>query len=384
MMLYSKFQPLPSPSYVFSVDELKTHVRRVRAAFSGMRILYAMKANPFLTGALKDEVNGFEVCSPGEERICESAGIPGEKLVLSGVNKEKADFTRIISRYKAQPTYTAESMQQAAMLEEIASERGLTLRVLIRVTSGNQFGMDADTVIRLIRSRSRYPHLSFAGLQYFSGTQKKLDATLSEIDWMDALFKKLSFEYGYEAEEFEFGPGLYVPYFEGEADKRIESMLHIRDRLKAMRFSGRISLEMGRFLAADCGYYLTRIADIKTNDGTTYCIVDGGIHQVNYYGQMMAMKVPHILKKSGGQEQECMICGSLCTTADVLVRKVKLPDPQVGDLLVFTGTGAYSVTEGISLFLSRDLPRVFLREGDRMTEVRERIETARWNHGTTD
>ena len=139
---------------------------------------------------------------------------------------------------------------------------------------------------------------------------------------------------------------------------------------------------MGRFLAAGCGYYLTRIADCKTNSGQNYCIVDGGIHQLNYYGQTMAMKLPfirHLPQSPAGDGKgpsSCTVCGSLCTTADVIVKQLPLIHPQPGDLLVFEKTGAYSVTEGISLFLSRSLPPVLLYSRQRgMLQAREAYPT---------
>jgi diaminopimelate decarboxylase len=174
----------------------------------------------------------------------------------------------------------------------------------------------------------------------------------------------------------------------------------------SMNFKGRISLEMGRYIAASCGSYITKIMDMKRNHGTNYLICDGGIHQVNYYGQMMAMKLPYMLAKGGevplpesapagrrtasrgtardeaasGRELYD-ICGSLCTINDVLVKEVPLQHPEVDDILVFMNVGAYSVTEGISLFLSRDLPRVYRKCGDTLTLLRDKIQTEDFNYG---
>jgi diaminopimelate decarboxylase len=111
--------------------------------------------------------------------------------------------------------------------------------------------------------------------------------------------------------------------------------------------------------------------DIKCNCGTHYAVLDGGIHQINYDGQIMGMKIPELrlLPSSKGEEQSDLqiephldwtLCGSLCTHNDILIRKVSLPELQIGDVLAFCRAGAYSVTEGMALFLSRELPRVFL------------------------
>lgn len=110
---------------------------------------------------------------------------------------------------------------------------------------------------------------------------------------------------------------------------------------------------------------------------------------MNYFGQMMGMKLPRMqqLHRDGEETpgpERWTVCGSLCTTADVLVRDCPLPGLRIGDILVFERTGAYSMTEGISLFLSRDLPAVYLYEGGRLKELRKKINTEDWNCGRTD
>ena len=88
------------------------------------------------------------------------------------------------------------------------------------------------------------------------------------------------------------------------------------------------------------------------------------MHQITYYGQMMAMKIPHyrqIKKEKGnGQIIQCHVSGSLCTINDNLVKALPLENPQIGDILEFQRVGAYAMCEGISLFLSRDLPSIYL------------------------
>ena len=78
--------------------------------------------------------------------------------------------------------------------------------------------------------------------------------------------------------------------------------------------------------------------------------------------------------------QEYCLCGSLCTTADVIVRAALLKDPKPGDLLVFRNTGAYSVTESNALFLSRNLPKVVMAKEGRSWMERENFGTYGLNH----
>ena len=69
------------------------------------------------------------------------------------------------------------------------------------------------------------------------------------------------------------------------------------------------------------------------------------------------------------------IAGSLCTTADIVLRKLTLTSPRIGDLLVFSDIGAYSVTEGIYLFLSHPLPAVVMFDGKKYSILRKPQET---------
>ena len=81
-----EFWNYQTPFYIFDTDVLAERIRKIRSVIgSRAEVCYAMKANPFLTGALTQLTDSFEVCSPGEFRICERAGVPMEKIIMSGV-----------------------------------------------------------------------------------------------------------------------------------------------------------------------------------------------------------------------------------------------------------------------------------------------------------
>lgn len=388
-----------TPFYVFDIDGVCERADFLKSILGNrVELCYAMKANPFLIEPLSEHVDSFEVCSPGEFHICERSKIPRERIVLSGVYKNRADMQYVLDRYQEAGLFTIESEQHLQILAEEAKCRNLKLRVLLRVTSGNQFGMDPDLIKKIICDREKYPQFDFAGIQWYSGTQKKEKKMTGELEKLDNLLYELKENYGYEAEILEYGPGFSVSYFENEILEQEEErqaekdlLLRFRECLDSMQFQGKIVLEMGRFLAAYCGYFVTKIVDQKRNLGQNYCIVDGGIHHLNYYGQMMAMKIPRFYheKKNPAKEQPVEdsattepwnICGSLCTVSDVIVKQLPLENAEIGDTIVFERTGAYSVTEGIYLFLSRDLPQIFFwsKEGG-LKQVREALATNEWN-----
>lgn len=389
-MIAHAVQEYGTPSYVFDIDVFQNRIQTIQEVLGPqIQLCYAMKANPFLIQATVDKSVRLEVCSPGEFAICDRNQIPAEQLVLSGVYKEQAEIEKILEKYGAAGIHTIESEHQFEMLASVAEKRGLKLCVLLRLTSGNQFGLDEEVLKTIVKNRADYPGVQILGVQYYSGTQKKKAEILTrEIVRLDRLLLELKELYGYEAKELEYGPGLYVPYFVTEGGENNEELFQLKEQLMQMQFDGRITLEMGRYMAASCGTYLTKVVDEKENAGVHYAIVDGGIHHLNYFGQTMAMKLPYFKQLNGenfeekvdGGENLTTVCGSLCTVSDVLVKKMPLYGEIMGDVLAFENTGAYSVTEGIYLFLSRAFPKViFATEENGLELVRDTVQSHCFN-----
>lgn len=363
-----------TPMYLFDLDVLRARMEAVRGVLGdAVRLCYSMKANPFLVRSMLPLVETLEVCSPGELEICAACGVAPERVLLSGVCKTPQDIEEALAF--SVTTYTAESMLQVQELERQAAARGLRLSVLPRVAAGSQFGMDEEDFIRLLRARARYPHLDFCGLHYFTGTQhKKPELQRRELERVFQLLTRAKEEGGVSLRRVEYGPGLAVPYFAAESFAQPMALLEaLAPALQRLAQQVELTVEMGRFFTASCGSYLTRIVDVKRSGEASYVFVDGGIHHVNYYGQTMAMQVPVMRHfDADGTEKEAeanaksdtaqryTLCGSLCTLADVLVRRAAFTNPAVGDILLLCHLGAYAVTESPYLFLSRRLPAIVL------------------------
>lgn len=384
-----------TPSYVFDADAFLDRARSFVRIFSDsskkVRINYCMKANPFLAEASLAFTDRIEVCSFGEFLITEKLGIPAEKLLISGVLKKEEDIDRIVRSCRDKALYTAESPAQLSSLEKAARKYGLILNVYLRLTSGNQFGMDEETILTILKNFDSYPDLTFYGIHYFSGTQKhRFRIHEREIKKLDLFIQRLESETGRKVLHLEYGTGFGVPYFidqkeDATSEEYLKSFLAL---LNGMEYSGQISLEMGRALAFDCGYYLTEIRDRKTSGEKTYVITDGGIHQLNYDGQLRGMYQPFMDLIRGGNidridaegGQKYTVCGSLCTANDILAADLFSQELMTGDILVFERIGAYSFYEGMQLFLSHELPAVALYSREEgLRPARKRMETCSLN-----
>ena len=363
-----------TPLYLFDEDAAEARMRAcLDIVGPSVRLCYSIKANPFLIPAMLRCVPLLEVCSPGEPEICAALGVVPEKILFSGVNKTARDIDRALEL--GVRSFTCESLLHVQLLEKAAGARGLTLPVLLRLTAGSQFGMDEADLRFVLAHRSDTPHLEIEGIHYFSGTQqKRLQGQRKELAMLSELIEDLRRTLSYTVRKVEYGAGLYFPYFEGEAcDDTLSPLRELAPDLRLLAGRCELTVEMGRFFASPCGVYLTRVDDIKLNRGANIAILDGGMHHVNYYGGSMGMRVPHIDNlTSDGEARDWMLCGSLCTTADVLVRSAHLP-LKTGDILAFRNTGAYSVTEAPGLFLSRDLPRVAALHAQQTRLLRETV-----------
>lgn len=360
-----------TPAFIFDADEFGRRAKNVKSAIGGASLCYSIKANPFLLACLPEEIDRVEVCSPGEMAICRRVGVDPSTVVYSGVNKGSEDIAEAIE-YGAE-LLTAESLRQLGLINAAALAAGKRVRVALRLTSGNQFGMDSEALKRAVAEKGSYEGVDIVAIHYYSGTQKKKLAVVEkELAELEELAEELEKRFGLSGISLEYGPGLPADYFGDDPEGRDMAVLAEAGAMIAAVAARRsVTVEFGRFLASPCGTYLTAAADIKNNNGENFVICDGGINHLKYYGQTMAMQTPPItlLGDHGEKTEDYTLCGSLCTTADILVRKVTLPALSVGDVLAFGRCGAYSVTEGIGLFLSRQLPRIVLhseRGGNRL------------------
>lgn len=384
-----------TPSYVFDFEEVRNRAGAIKRilnseATSPIRLCFSIKANPFLIPALIDTVDYFEVCSPGELSICKDYHVPSGKIIYSGVHKEIEDIREAIcyepdykGGYLPVALITAESLRHYEMIKQVASSEQVPVKLLLRLSSKSQFGMSMEDIETIICSASSEHWLEITGLHYFAGTQRaKLKHQKEELLELKESFSMLREKYAIPLSHFEYGPGLPYPYFFGDDfSDTLAPVKELAPALWEVSAYSELTIEMGRFIASSCGTYLTSVCDLKSSYDHNWCILDGGINHVNFIGQMMGLKCPkcRILKTDGSAvdidfenpSKKWTMCGSLCSTNDVLIRDFPGGELNIGDVLAIENIGAYSVTEGIYLFLSRDMPSIIVHDKDTVSLVRE-------------
>lgn len=372
----------PTPFYVFDFQVLRDRIEYIKNSLpEKIDLCYAVKANTFIIGEAEKYVKRLEVCSEGEFEICESLNVPMEKIVLSGVYKTPEFIERVIKQYDNLGIYTIESMTQYRLLKELSEKYDRKIDVLVRLNSKNQFGVTENDFREILEEKA--PLMNIRGIQYFSTTQKSSFKKIKrEFDYLKDLIEKIENNFSITVEELEYGTGSPVCYFKEESFDEEEYFKTFSEMLSVFPSNLKITLEMGRSIAASCGTYYSKVVDKKSNKAGNFAIIDGGMNHLVYFGQSMAMKHPHFEVYPPRNEENTLdwnICGSLCTVNDIVVKALPVANLDEGDVLIFKNTGAYCMCEGISLFLSRELPGVVIADNDKSQLVRNHFKTSELN-----
>lgn len=387
-VLYGIAEKIGTPSYVFDKYTFSQRALETKKLVGdNITICYSIKANPFLIDSYYEPTTlfeKFEVCSIGELRICARCGIPAQMILFSGVNKNAEELEEAFS-YGVR-LFTVESFNHLKYISQIGESHEEVLPVLIRISADSQFGMDENDVKAIIKDREQYRYIDIVGIHYFTGTQKKgYNIISNELLYLKEFCETVRKTYDFEIRNVEYGLGLDVEYFEDQKPGA-NSVDAILSELKTLSSITKLTIEMGRYFAGTCGYYFTKIIDCKTNNGTNYAIVDGGMNQLHYDGQVRSMKVPlhtHVnmfKNNSTTSIKNWTICGSICSTEDIICRDVKFDNLTENDILVFRNCGAYSFMEAMSTFLSREMPQIWASsEGAELELLRDFLYTDIFN-----
>nr|MBA3302994.1 diaminopimelate decarboxylase [Acidimicrobiia bacterium] len=364
---------------------LRARCREAVAAF-GDGVAYATKA--FLCRAMArlahDEGLPLDVATGGELHLALVAGVPAERLVLHGNNKDDAELAR--SREVGVGRTVVDSFDELDRLEALHAADGRVPQVLVRVTPGveahtheyvrtgqddSKFGFTLSTgaaaaaVERAAASRS----VELVGIHFHIGSQVFVaDFFRQAIDVIAPWFSALGLP------ELSIGGGVGVAYVEGEAAPTItEWGASVQAACAEAGITARVTGEPGRSIAAAAAVTVYTVGTIKDLPGIrTYVAVDGGMSdnpRPVLYGSGYETFLPRAVDAE--RDLTVTLVGKHCESGDLLVRAARVPtDISVGDLLVTPVTGAYGHSMGSNynkvlrpavLFVADGQPRLVVR-----------------------
>ncbi|TGN66748.1 pyridoxal-dependent decarboxylase, exosortase A system-associated [Nocardioides eburneiflavus] len=370
-----------TPFFAYDRELLTQRVARLRAAMpDDLEISYAVKANPMpaLVQHLSRVVDSLDVASGAEMRLALDTPTPPGMVSFAGPGKSVAELSQAVA---AGVVVEVESPLEVDRITAIGEETGIRPVVALRLNpdfevkgsgmrmggGAQQFGVDVEEAPRLLKEMEARG-LDLRGFHVFAGSQNLHADILAEAQRRTVdLVLRMADEMTGEPTYVNLGGGLGIPYYEkdraldlGAVGDNLEQLMRtlVRPRLPGAR----VLLELGRYIVGEAGVYVTRVVDRKESRGTTFLVVDGGMHHQlaasGNFGQVIRRNYPIAVGTRMDQDgdETVQVVGCLCTPLDLLGDKVRLPRGEVGDLVVLFQAGAYGHTASPTAFLSHPVP----------------------------
>jgi len=386
-----------TPLYVYDGDVLAATITGLRKALHpALEVFYSLKANPNVSvfAALADHGARAEVSSIVELRTVLMAGAKPENIIFLGPGKSERELRACLET--GIHAIVCESFDELDDIERLACELGKRQRVILRINptcaiSGSrltmggkprQFGIDEAQVLAARERIAAYRHADVAGIQVYMGT-RILDADVIGKNTRYALdlAERVAEETGIRLDTVDIGGGLGVAYFDGEDDLDAEAVATeinpMLDKFHGAHPETRLIMESGRFLAGRAGTYVLGVRYIKESLGERFAIADGGTHHhmaAVGIGSFVKRNFPAVLlsERETTGESSWNVTGPLCTPNDTLLKGIKLPDLEPGDLVGVLNSGAYGPSASPGLFLSHGFPAEVMVAGGKPYLVRSR------------
>lgn len=365
------------PLFAYKVSVARERWLRLRQLLpERVRLAYAVKANPGLPllQCFAGLDSSFDCASAGELERLVQLGVSGQRILFAGPGKSDRD---IAAAMQAGARLQVDSLEDMARIHHlVGTQDGDPVEVNLRVnplhllqehrsiiggTGPSAFGVDEEVLPEFLEQARRYTNVRLAGLHMFTASNE-LDhrKLLNRHETAFKVARKLQETHGINLNCLDLGGGLGIPYAASESELLVSDFAAGLEALLSANtwFSGELVLEPGRWLAATCGVYLTRVIRIKHSRGQRFVIVQEGINHLLrplLTGQpfpVQALDVPH----EALPVHESVLAGPLCTALDRL-GTVLLPELDSGSVLMFGQVGAYGRTEAMNDFLCREAPR---------------------------
>ena len=383
-------QTYGTPFYLYNGEMIVEQVRRVREAV-GVEVSYSVKANPNLAVCqliAREGRAGGEVASSGELVVARAAGFAPEDIVFAGPGKTDEELGRAVE--EGIFAVNVESLNEIDRLAAIAERLGRRIGVGLRINPAaqlmgsqmrmggtiGQFGLDQADLDEAVRETLSHPHLILRGIHVYTATQVfEVEALLEHCRNIFEIALDAANMAGQPLTMIDFGGGFGVPYFEkmaefdldrfGEGFRELLAFYRLDPRLSGCRFI----FELGRYLVAEAGIYVTRVVDVKQMRGKTFAVTDGGMNHhltaTGNMGQVFRKSYPLLNLSRAGREEAVAVAGPCCTPLDVFGTNIPLAEPEVGDLIGVFYSGAYGFSASNLGFLSHPAPaEVLLWRGE--------------------
>lgn len=379
-----------TPLYIYSEATLLRHFRLFDDALSGMDhlVCFAMKSNSnqAVLKVLADAGAGMDVVSGGEYARARAAGVPGDRIVFSGVGKTEAEMRQALEGGIRQ--FNLESEPEMALLSGVAESMGKVAPVTIRINpdvdarthekiatgkSENKFGIPISRASAVFAEAAALPGLDVVGIDVHIGSQ------LVELEPFEQAYAKVADlthrlrSEGHDIRRLDLGGGLGIPYTRSNEVPPLPQDYGDMIRRTLGDLGCEIEIEPGRLIAGNAGILVSDVIYVKSGEGRDFLILDAAMNDLvrpSMYGAYHDI-IPLNEPPADAAMQPYDIVGPVCETGDTFARQRDMPPLSSGDLVAFRSAGAYGAVMASEYNTRPMIPEVLVR-GDQFAVIRPR------------
>ncbi|MEM8988022.1 MAG: diaminopimelate decarboxylase [Pseudomonadota bacterium] len=372
-----------TPFYCYSTATLKRHIGVFKDAFAGddALVAYSVKSNSNIAviKTLAAEGAGADVVSGGELKRALAAGVPGDKIVFSGVGKTREEMAAALDAGIYQ--FNVESEPELQALNEVALSKGVKAPVAMRVNpdvaagghekistgkAEDKFGVAWERASEIYAAAGAMAGIDVQGVDVHIGSQ------ITELAPFEAAFAKVAELVkalradGHDIRCVDLGGGLGIPYGEEETTPPLPSDYAALIRTFTAPLGVRAVFEPGRMIVGNAGVLVSRVIYVKHGTTRNFLILDAGMNDLvrpsmyDAYHGVLPVKEP----APGVAEAPFDIVGPVCETGDTFARERAMPPMDAGDLAVFLSAGGYGAVQASEYNTRPMAPEVLVNGAD--------------------
>ncbi|QFT71634.1 diaminopimelate decarboxylase [Ruegeria sp. THAF33] len=379
-----------TPFYVYSTATLLRHFQLFDDALDGTDhlVCYAMKAasNQAILKTLAQAGAGMDVVSGGEYLRAKAAGVPGDKIVFSGVGKTADEIRTALTGGIRQ--FNVESEPEMEVINAVALELGVVAPITVRVNpdvdakthakiatgkSENKFGIPISRASDVYAHAASLPGLEVIGIDVHIGSQ------LTELEPFELAYKKVAElteqlrAEGHNIRRLDLGGGLGIPYTRSNDAPPLPVEYGALIKKTLGHLGCEIEIEPGRLIAGNAGLMVSKVIYVKSGEGRDFLIVDGAMNDLirpamyEAHHDIVAVQEP----AAGVEQQAYDIVGPVCESGDTFAKQRNMPPLKSGDLIAFRSAGAYGAVMASEYNTRPLIPEVLVND-DQFAVIRER------------
>ena len=379
-----------TPFYVYSTATLTRHFQLFDDAlgFADHLVCFAMKSlsNQAVLRVLAQAGAGMDVVSAGEYLRAKAAGVPGDRIVFSGVGKT-ADEMRLALEGGIRQ-FNVESEPEMVALDAVAQTLGVIAPITLRINpdvdakthakiatgkSENKFGIPISRAREVYALAATLKGLKVVGIDVHIGSQ------LTDLAPFEAAYAKVAEltetlrADGHEITRLDLGGGLGIPYARSNEAPPLPSDYGAMIQRTLGHLGCEIEIEPGRLISGNAGLMVSKVIYVKSGEDRDFLILDGAMNDLIRPAMYDAWHdiVPVIEPAPGTEHARYDIVGPVCESGDTFAKGREIPPMQAGDLVAFRSAGAYGAVMA-SEYNSRPLIPEVLVNGDQFAVIRKR------------